>query len=690
MTDLLIRRARLVALLALLLTGAALWQAQHIRIAVDLSGLIGPASPGAQAIRDYTARFAPIRAEEALLVAPPNLADDATLAALESLVLGLQFVDGVDQVISLFSLPGPDGSGPWLTSPQGLALPAAERLARLRATDPLAAQLLSADLSATVIIAIPVRGAGPGFLDEVRAAARASGLNAQLIGLAEVQRAVATELIRDLRVLTPLAVVICLVLSAVLFRGWRAVAICAGPPVVGLIWCGGLLGASGMAIDPIMGALPVVLIVLGFSDSLHIYHAGLAHAGQGDAPRRAMAETWGAAVLTSVTTMVAFASLALAGSPSLSTLALTGTLGVAVVLVAVLVLVPVLMELLRAPGAGAAVPPAFAAVVGPARAVLRWRWVPWAGLALCAALALVQSQSTAGFRYADYLPLGAPVTQALARADALGLGADRLVVVVEAAPEVAPGGNARAAALALWGDASAAWLDGPAGAQMLARMRAGDGSAHALPVQVPISPSGAAADAGVRAIDARLAAAGLASVARVVGPGHALVTEGPALAQNLRQGLYLTVAVVTVLIALTHRSWRLAAVAVVPNLIPILGVESWLVLTGREISLMNMIALTVAFGIAVDDTLHFLNRLALAPPGPPRARLDAAVVAAGPPMAATTLILVAGLVVTLCSSLPGLAVFGGLIALAVVLALLADLFLLPAMLLRFGAWSDPR
>ena len=49
-------------------------------------------------------------------------------------------------------------------------------------------------------------------------------------------------------------------------------------------------------------------------------------------------------------------------------------------------------------------------------------------------------------------------------------------------------------------------------------------------------------------------------------------------------------------------------------------------------------------------------------------------------MAATTAILLAGLVVTLFSALPGLAVFGGLIALAVALALLADLFLLPGLI----------
>ena len=131
--------------------------------------------------------------------------------------------------------------------------------------------------------------------------------------------------------------------------------------------------------------------------------------------------------------------------------------------------------------------------------------------------------------------------------------------------------------------------------------------------------------------------------------------------------------------ALVYRSIRLALVGLVVNLIPIMGVEAWLVLLGREVTIMNMIALTVAFGIAIDDTLHFLNRFRLAR-GETADRVTQAVREAGPPMAATTLILLAGLVVTLASSLPGLSIFGGLIALAVGLALVADLFLLPGLI----------
>lgn len=686
----LVGRARWVLALAAALTVLALWQAQNLRIEVDLSGLIGPQTQGAQAIRDYAARFAPVRAEEVLLVSAPTLGTEAALAAFEDLVLDIQFVDGVEQVISLWSLPAPGRVGSWLAGPELAALPAAERLEVLRAADPLARQLLSADLSATVVVVAPGRGqGGPAFVAALAEAAQAPGLTVEFIGLAEVQRAVAGELLRDLAVLTPAAVVICLLASVILFRGWRAVVACALPPVLGLVWFAGWLGAAGIAIDPVMGALPVVLIVLGFSGALHLWHAAL-HAPPEGRIARAAAETAPAAVLTSVTTMIAFASLALGGSPSLDRMALTGTVGVAICLVAVLALTPALLAALGAPSPGARVPPAFARVVPPALAALRWRGTAVLALTLLVALAAVQSRSQAGFRYADYLPDDAPVTAALARAEALGLGADRLVVVVEAAPQVAPEGNAQAAALAVWGEESRAWLDSGAGAEMLGRMRSADGTAHALPVQVPISAAGEPARAGVAAIEARLAEAGLAGVARVVGPGQALVSEGPRLAEGLRQGLYLTIAAVTLLIGVVYRSALIAVVSVVPNLIPILGVEAWLVLIGRELTIMNMIALTVAFGIAVDDTLHLLNRLRLARGPDPGERLAQAVRAAGPPMAATTLVLLAGLMVTLTSALPGLSVFGALIGLAVVLALLADLFLLPALLLVSARWFARR
>jgi hypothetical protein len=502
-----------------------------------------------------------------------------------------------------------------------------------------------------------------------------------------VQRAIAAELIHDLEVLTPSAVGLCLVLSLILFRSWRAVVVIALPPIVGLVWFMGWLGLTGTAIDPVMGTLPVLLIVLALSDGIHVYHAAVhaVHDGDPATPRaaalaRATADMAPAAALTSLTTIIAFASLSLPDSPSLNTMSGAGVAGMLLCLTAVLVLAPVLMALLGVPNAAMRAPRPFHALLPLARRVARMgRAVPLAGALVLAGAWALQSQSSIGFRYADYLPRGAEVSLALAEMEAAGQGSDRMLVIVEA-DTANPLDHVQRAAAALWGETGRAWATGPGGASMLPRMAARDGSAHALPVNLPIAAQDVRADAALGALLARLDAAGLAEVTRVIGPGQALLTEGPRLVESLRLGLYGTIAVITLLVALVYRSWRLALVALAVNLIPILGVEGWLVLVGRELTIMNVIALTIAFGIAIDDTLHFLNRFRLAQGADTPARVMRALDDSAPPITATTAILLAGLLVTLTSALPGLAVYGALIALAVIFALLADLFLLPGLM----------
>lgn len=681
---LLARPIRVLVLLALVTLAAALPLGQ-LRVAVDFAGLFGANTPSAVAIRQHADRFAPLRADEVLLVRAPTLADPQALEDLESLVLDLQFVDGVEQVLSLASLPAPGREGAWLTGPELAALPPEERLLTMRARNPLAAQLLSEDLTATLIAVIPAPGAGgAGFARALDEVAAESPLQVSNVGLMAVQRAVGDEILRDLWTLTPAAVLICLILLFALFRDLRALLVIGLPPVVGLVWFFGLLAATGTPLDPLMASLPVVLIVLAFSDSLHVYFAARAKVA-GAAPDRvapglaqALAQTTPAAVLTTLTTMVALGSLAFPDSPSLNTMAWAGAAGMALVLVAVLALMPVLMRLTGTPGPTSRAPGRLVALLPPAQAMARRGGLAVAvSVLLLAGLAALQSRSQVGFRYADYLPQGAAVTQDLAAMEAAGLGSDRLVLIVEADP-AAPLARAQAAAGVIWGPQGADWAAGQ-GAPMLARMGSVDGTAHALPLQMPIGADGQRADQALRDLETRLAAAGLAGHTQLVGPGHALITEGARLVDSLRLSLYATILGVTLMIWAIYRSARLALAALVVNAIPILGVEAFLVLIGREVTMMNMIALTVAFGIAVDDTLHLLNRLRLAT-GDPAARVAQALADAGPPILATTVILLAGLLVTLASALPGLALYGGLIALAVSLALLADLFLLPGLI----------
>jgi len=100
--------------------------------------------------------------------------------------------------------------------------------------------------------------------------------------------------------------------------------------------------------------------------------------------------------------------------------------------------------------------------------------------------------------------------------------------------------------------------------------------------------------------------------------------------------------------------------------------------------------LTISFGIAVDDTIHFLAHYK-------RARHsglehEPAVIHAlervGPALIATTLILCAGTFIVVFSSLPQVALFGTLTVLTLLLALVGDLLILPAMLLAGGRFFN--
>lgn len=699
----LLKRARLLGAMVLVATALAVAGVANLRTEIDFSGLINPHSEAAESMRAYQARFGRLSFDEVFLLEADTLADDAALDALEELIIGFHFVEGVERVFSLFSLPGPGTASAWLASPDLAALDAGERLERMRQSHPLAPQLLSSGLDATLVVVAPERGTDRSALLvglEAERLAAAPGFRLSAVGLPEVHAAIGQELLRDLRVLIPAAIIICALLTVLLFRSWRALVVCALPPVTAVFWFMGYLGARQISIDPVMGSLPVVVIVLCFSQCVHLYFAALRRMQDGLAPRditgRALAETLPAMVLTSLTTIIAFLSILLPGAPQLDKMAMAGVGGMLISLAAGVFVAPLLMVFLGAPEGGARQPKGIALMIAPAtRLARRGVLVAFMALALIVVLVSLQSQSSVGFRYTEYLPTNSEVASDLRRMEALGLGSDRLFAVIESRPVLAEGietgappglENASVAAQVLWGGGEdpAEWFAALESTITVAPLAAGDGGGHALPVQLPLTGGQEPASAALERIEARLAEAGLAPVSHLVGPNKALLTEGPVLVGQLRMGLYATILSITLLIGLVFRSWRVALIALVPNLIPIMGVESWLVLSGRELSIMTVIALTVAFGIAVDDTLHMLNRYRLGAGLPHARRVDRALSDAGAPMIATTAILLGGLAVTLTSAIPGAVLFGGLIALAVALALLADLFILPG-LLHWGA-----
>ena len=154
-----------------------------------------------------------------------------------------------------------------------------------------------------------------------------------------------------------------------------------------------------------------------------------------------------------------------------------------------------------------------------------------------------------------------------------------------------------------------------------------------------------------------------------------------------------TVALIGISIVLIAalRSLRLGLTSLVPNLVPgAMGFGIWGLAVG-EVGLSLSVVTTMTLGIVVDDTVHFLSKyrrarseLGYAPPDAVRY----AFVTVGRALLTTSLVLVAGFAVLSLSSFELNSGMGQLTALIIALALIADFFLLPPLLMKVEGDSD--
>ncbi len=696
-------------MLAVMTAGLVAFAVLNLKVEGDVARALKGTSQAFRTHSELEDRFGAPSKDEVFHVTADDLGAPDTYAAFEDLVLGLQLAPGVRGVLSIFTLPDPDGTGLTYLARSDLEdVPEAQRLDTLLARSPLAPYLLARDRAAALLTVIPDLDVPAGdrlaALEEEITLADPS-LTVRSVGLAALQREISVALIADQARITPIATFLCVVIALVLFRSWRAAVLCAVPSLLGLGWTLAVMAALGIPFDPFMAIIPTLIIVLGIADSVHVFHAVMRHAETRDA-RRAIAaglhETMPAVILAALTTALAFACLALVGSPTLANVALVGPIAMSLTTIAVYLALPPLTLLLFRRGPLIRVRPLeFRAVTAAALRLLpRHGAVTLATFAALALLVLAQTQTVIGYRLMDHVPRQGDFRATLEALRSTLPGSDQTFVILEAA-DPAPGISAAdralldraGAALYKAGAGLVPARDGPeADNAVLRRFEAADGSAFALPVIGPLdrgwNETLAAADATRRALDA----AGLDG-ARIAGFSLMSSVELPLVVQELRFAFYVAVALVACLAALLLGSVRIAALSMVPNLLPILGVEAWLYLSDRPLTVTGAIAFTIAFGIAVDDTIHLLNRLRLArAPGAAidRAAIEAALRATAAPILTTSLILLAGFTVTAFSLLPSVSVFGQLTAAAMLLAVIADLFLFPSLLCWGGIGARTR
>ncbi|MDX1543510.1 MAG: efflux RND transporter permease subunit [Christiangramia sp.] len=156
------------------------------------------------------------------------------------------------------------------------------------------------------------------------------------------------------------------------------------------------------------------------------------------------------------------------------------------------------------------------------------------------------------------------------------------------------------------------------------------------------------------------------------------------LVRNLIISLGLAILLIAGLMAWMFRSFRMILISLVPNLLPLLVTAGMMGFLGVPIKPSTILVFSIAFGISVDDTIHFLAKYRQelkAHNWKIKRSVYAALRETGVSMFYTSIVLFFGFSVFMISSFGGTVALGGLVSATLLFAMLANLLLLPSLLL---------
>ncbi len=156
------------------------------------------------------------------------------------------------------------------------------------------------------------------------------------------------------------------------------------------------------------------------------------------------------------------------------------------------------------------------------------------------------------------------------------------------------------------------------------------------------------------------------------------------LVNNLVVSLLFAIFLISLFMAYMFRSFKMIIISLIPNLLPLLITAGLMGYLGVPIKPSTILVFSIAFGISVDDTIHFLAKY--------RQELKAnnwkirksvfnALRETGVSMFYTSIVLFFGFSVFMISSFGGTVALGGLVSATLLFAMLSNLLLLPALLL---------
>ncbi len=569
---------------------------------------------------------------------------------------------------------------------------------------------------------------------------------AHLAGIPHIRVDVADSLRADQMKFMPITLAVLLGLLGFVFRSFTRMLLPLATVGMAVVWTTGLMALTGTPIDIINNVVPSLLLVIGLSDGLHLMARAHAESREGVEPMvgldRAVRKIASACFLTSLTSAVGFASLLASTTNILRVFGALAAFGIIVAYIVTLGVLPQTLSFTRQMMGGK-----------PPRVVFLTRIAtglsgfcikhPWSTLVVIGVLTLGAAtvgllrvhpnvyltevygpghpirvlQETMDQKLGGVLPMDLLVRFPKGEAHKDPVRLAQIATLqrrVTALPGVVHSRSvadfASALHVALLGEDDVKPGDLPTNRALLAQeWLLGEMGSEPLPLSHYLAEEGRlvriflrTADIGGRKakdLEAEVTRMGDAifgkdSEVTVSLTGDAFVASRnmTALIADLFRSLALASGFIFVVLLLAFRSFKLALVAVWPNAFPLVFTLGAMGVWGLDLDVTNVVIFSIALGLAVDDTIHVIARFKeeVREGEDPTEAIHRAMKGTGQAIVLTSVILGAGMLVLTTSTFMLTARFGALAALTMMLALVADLALLPAILHLVFGWRGAK
>ena len=533
-----------------------------------------------------------------------------------------------------------------------------------------------------------------------------------------------------------IALIFIVILLFVMFRSVRGVLIPLATVLVAVVWSIGILNLSGKGISILLNMLPPVIFVVGMSDAVHLYSRYLEELREGATKARAIHlmvfDTGLAALFTSLTTAIGFASLYLTGIPALQEFGVITASGVIAAYVISITMLPAWLVLTEPPHKvinrekgnwhkhleGFLIP-----------IIHHRKWVILGTIVIAIGFGFAASRLELNNFILEDLKPDEPMRKDFAFFDVNFAGVRPFELGLKLKNKddsfLTPQNIDKLNKLQDFLKSTYgvhAMLSPVTAAKESNRMRhAGKNEFYSLPQSASdwkktekdlkdivktgkLKPvldknqqyariSGRTSDLGAQYFDsANVAlqtfaeAEGITKIMdiEITGTGTLIDRTNQNLVYSLAKGLGSAFFLIALLMGVMFRSIKMVIIALIPNLLPLVAIGGVMAIFGIDLKMSTSIIFTIAFGIAVDDTIHLLSRYKLEMRNGKSSNeaLRHAFVHTGKAIIITSIILFGGFISLCFSSFQSTFYIGLLVTLTLGFALFFDLTILPALLSR--------